>query len=79
MKKYRGKKDWSESLYFSKLTQEDIDKLELIDETPYEGFVAPGFFDEEHYMGFIDHNVFEDMNVFITYSEIFNIFQSGKI
>lgn len=36
-------------------------------------------FDWDKIMGFRDYNVFEDTNEFITYSEIFNVYQDGKI
>ena len=72
MKKYWGKKDWSESLYLA----EFYDDKGKIEKTEY----CVGFpFNWDSYLGFKDKNTFEDTNEFITYSESFNIYQIGKI
>ena len=74
MKKYSGKKDYSESLYHAEAsTYPGLPK-----EFYYEGYViGPIPFDLD--FGFNDVNDFKDMNDFITYSEIFNIYQFSKI
>lgn len=81
MKKYWGKKEWSESLYLSNVYPEDaIDSDWNIDESKAETRFCLGFpFDWEKIHGFDDGNWFEDTNDFIKYSEYFNIFQYRKI
>lgn len=80
MKKFFGKRDWSESLYYDVVTKEDLEFMPgWTEDDIYEGYSAPGFFDWEHYFGFRDKNVFHDTNDFITFSENFNVFQQGKI
>lgn len=85
MKKYWGKKDWSESLYLSYIFDDDqqyIDKdgLYFLDLDNSKREFSHGMkFDWKHTMGFDDLNKFEDTNDFITYSETFNIYQDGKI
>lgn len=81
MKKYWGKGEWSESIYlYDVYDQNSIDK----NGDPIEGMERTQFFlgfkfDFEHTLGFPDNNAFEDMNMFITYSEEFNVYQKGKI
>lgn len=82
MKKYWGKKEWSESLYLADVYDEFSfnEKTGKIDESKKRSQYCLGFpFDWTHIYGFSDTNRFEDMNEFITYSEKFNIFQFGKI
>lgn len=81
MKKYFGKKEWSETLYLSDVFDEGtIKKNGEIDEekVKHEYYIGMRF-DWDKIMGFRDYNVFEDTNEFITYSEIFNVYQDGKI
>ena len=75
MKKYWGKKEWSETLYLSEELVEYNGEYERsgIDEYCLEPV------DFLYGFGFNDRNLFEDTNSFITYSEIFNIYQLGKI
>ena len=79
MKKFHGKREWSESLYYDRVTEEDIAEFEWIGMDPRDGYFTPGWFDWEHFFGFKDRNTFDDTNSFLTYSEIFNIYQHGKI
>jgi hypothetical protein len=85
MKKYWGKKDWSESLYLSYIFDEedqrfDEDGMYFLDfDKAEQNFIHGMKFDWKHSMGFEDLNKFEDTNDFITYSETFNIYQDGKI
>jgi hypothetical protein len=82
MKKYWGKKEWSESLYLADIFDEDSydKKTGKLDETKKKTEFVMGFpFDWLHVYGFDDTNRFEDTNDFITYSETFNIYQDGKI
>ena len=74
MKKYEGKKDYSESLYYVQAsTYPGLPKGFY-----YEGYqIGPIPFDYE--FGFNDVNDFKDMNDFTQYSEIFNIYQFSKI
>ena len=81
MKKYYGKKDWSESLYLVALCPELF--------SSHEEYLASGlgryvygtdFRSFPNSNGdFIDTNDFVDQNMFITYAEVFNIYQEGKI
>ena len=77
--KYSGKKEWCDTLYYSKLTDEEIIDFGLKGVKSKDGYECPGIFDIEYYFGFMDKNDFRDTNDFITYSEIFNIYQFGKI
>ena len=78
MKKYWGKKDWSESLYLNHVYEEDEDGY--VHDEPFMSIFDLGMkFDWLKIIGFNDHNNFEDTNDFITYSETFNIYQAGKI
>lgn len=86
MKKFWGKKYWSESLYLNEVLEnftytkdggievdeEDIRKMFLIGPKLNTEYVGL-------LTGFNDKNTFEDMNSFITYSETFNVYQDGKI
>ena len=72
MKKYHGKKDWTESLYYAI----DYD-LETGTELESGGFYLSWINVEDG--SFLDTNFFDDTNDFITYSEVFNVFQLGKI
>lgn len=79
MKKYWGKKSWNESLYYVKFTREMFDSDEEFERLGFSGYDYGGKFNWDHIIGFNDKNTFEDTNDFITYSEIFNIYQFGKI
>ena len=79
MKKYWGKREWSESLYYVNITREMFDDDDEYERFGFSGYEAGEKFDWRHIMGFDDKNTFEDTNDFITYSEIFNIYQFGKI
>ena len=79
MKKYFGKKDWSESLYY-------IGDIEYFDEQTEECgvFEMNAFqyglgFDWFRFVGFDDKNLFNDTNTFITMQEKVNAYQYGKI
>lgn len=83
MKKYFGKKEWSETLYLSDVFDESTIKkngeIEIDEEKVKHEYCIGMRFDWDKIMGFRDYNVFEDTNEFITYSEIFNVYQDGKI
>jgi len=85
MKKYWGKRDWSESLYLTYIFEDDAqcvgkDGTYIFDpELSKRSFSCGMKFDWKRAMGFNDINGFEDTNEFITYSETFNIYQDGKI
>ena len=75
MKKYYGKKDWSETPYYAE--DYDFETDNILDSG---GFFLPWpeFSDSDDF-GFRDANIFEDKNNFNTYSELFNVYQLGKI
>ena len=75
MKKYSGKKEWTETPYYAE--EYDYDTFQYTGEG---GFFLPWpeFSDTDDF-GFRDINFFDDQNDFITYTEIFNIYQNGKI
>ena len=79
MKKYCGKKGWSESLYYVNVTREMFDSDKEFERFGFSGYEMGEMFDWRHIIGFVDKNAFKDTNDFITYSEIFNIYQFGKI
>lgn len=77
MKKYFGKEMWVDTIYFAEVLppgeeNEEYSETFIIPvcgyETPKDMNIFPG-----------DKNNFEDTNDFITFTEIFNIFQTGKI
>jgi hypothetical protein len=78
MKKYWGKKEWSESLYLNDVYEEDEDGY-VEDEPAFSVFDLGMMFDWLKVIGFNDRNTFEDTNDFITYSEDFEAFRNGKI
>ncbi len=78
MKKYWGKKDWSESLYINYVYEEDEDGY-IMEEPMMSVFDLGMKFDWMKILGFNDHNNFEDMNSFITFSEDFEAYRNGKI
>ncbi len=77
MKKYFGKKMYPDTIYFMEvLPREEEDKEEP------EYFVKPFLGStvmNDRNAFYEGDNDFEDMNDFITYSEIFNIYQMGKV
>lgn len=75
MKKYWGKKEWSESLY---LSPDFENERWFLDDSPYK-YSHGQKFDFEKFMGFKDRNRFEDTNEFTVNSETFNCYQFGKI
>ena len=81
MKKYWGKREWSETLYLSEVFEPDaFDKDGNLDESKaWNEYYIGMKFDWHKIMGFNDTNTFEDTNDFITYSETFNVYQAGKI
>ena len=76
MKKYHGKKEWTETLYYTV----DYD-YETGIEKETGGFILPWpeFFEDYGKNSFFDTTYFDDKNDFITYSEVFNVYQLGKI
>jgi hypothetical protein len=80
MKKYYGKKEWSESLYLADIYEGGWDGSgEINDKDFIHRYLLGLKFDWRHIIGFPDTNQFEDTNSFITYPEGFNIYQSDKI
>jgi hypothetical protein len=79
MKKYLGKEMWDDTLYFAEVIppgQEGEDEPETYIEA-FLGYDHPK--DRNQAYKLLEDNTFEDTNDFITYQEIFNIFQEGKI
>ena len=89
-KKYYGGKDWSETLYFYSLDEGDIEWKKENNEDI--GYIKPG--DTEFYLlsppfGNNDFNScisfdailhgWEDMNLFITDTEVFNWYKNHRI
>ena len=89
-KKYYGEKDWSETLYFYSLDEDDIEWKKVNNEDI--GNIKPG--DTEFYLmsppfGDEDRDGvenfdailhgWEDMNLFITDTEIFNWYKNHRI
>lgn len=84
MKKYWGKKEWSESIYLWEEYNEDcFDEHGNFVPDPNRTIMSEYHigmpFNWNCAWGFEDTNAFEDMNAFITYSEKFNVYQASKI
>lgn len=86
MKKYWGKKDWSETLYLCYVFDEDDDQyfdsngvfVTNLEDGKRE-FSLPLSYGITRFNEFRDINSFEDVNGFLTFSEGFNVYQDGKI
>lgn len=77
MKKYFGKDMWPDTIYFAEVLppdQQDKDEPETYI-TPVCGYETIKDKNEAP----VYQNFFEDTNGFLTFSEMFNIFQLGKV
>ena len=79
MKKYFGKREWCETLYYTLIDEDMFDSHEDYLQYGFEGYELGWKFDWKHILGFQDRNEFHDTNDFITYTETFNVYQKGKI
>jgi hypothetical protein len=79
-KKYYGGKDWSETLYFYRVDEYDINwEINKNGDTEFY-LLSPNFrFNDSN--SFYDSNLygFDDTNLFITDTEVFNWYKNNRI